>query len=231
MLEKWILDKIPADKISLFTEFRKKQLNLIRNIPERKTVNISEIKLVAGADVSYSNEKACAGIAVLKYPELNIIEVSTHIFTPQIPYVPTFLAFRELPGLIAAFKKLIKKPDILLVDGNGILHHYGIGLATHLGLTINLPTMGVAKKLLLGKYDPSELNKSMDTASIIHNGEIIGNALKTLTGKVIYISVGRDITLLTATTLVKKCTPSPLPKPIQSIHDATKEELSKIVHL
>ncbi|MHA2055867.1 MAG: endonuclease V [Candidatus Hodarchaeales archaeon] len=153
------------------------------------------------------------------------MEVATQFYIPQIPYVPTFLAFRELPGLLSAYKKLSKKPDICLVDGNGILHHHGIGLATHLGIEINIPTIGIAKKLLLGSYDTSKLKKSLDTASIIHNGIKIGTALRSPSGKIVFISIGRNITLTNAITLTKECTPSYLPKPIQIAHDTTKEIL------
>lgn len=112
--------------------------------------------LIAGADVGFEQAGAVtrAAIAVLRYPSLELVEYQIARICTTMPYIPGFLSFREYPALLAAWEQLRCKPDLLLVDGHGISHPRRLGIASHFGLLINVPTIGVAKKRLCGQFAP-----------------------------------------------------------------------------
>ena len=110
-----------------------------------------EIKLVAGVDVAYIDDLAISAVAALDYESLELLEWQTATCPMKFPYIPTLLSFRELPPAVACIKKLRLQPDILLVDGQGAAHPYGCGFASHLGLAIGKPTVGIAKSRLVGE--------------------------------------------------------------------------------
>lgn len=138
----------------------------------------------------------------------------------DFPYVPGYLGFREVPALAAAWARLAVKPDVILVDGQGIAHPRGLGLACHLGLVLGVPTIGVAKSLLVGEGEPGP--EAGDTAPLLWKGARIGTALRTRRGaKPIYVSVGHRVSLATAVALVfAACDGRRLPAPIRAAHDA-----------
>ena len=120
-----------------------------------------DIKYVAGVDVSYSNDDRITqgAIAVLSFPELELKEQAIAKRPTSFPYIPGLLSFREIPAILDAFKKLNIIPDLLLCDGQGLIHPRRFGLACHLGVLVNIPSIGVAKSHYIGKYDAVGLEK------------------------------------------------------------------------
>lgn len=160
--------------------------------------DIDEILTIAGVDLSPPDPETglVRGAAVvLTFPDLEVVEVSTAHGIPRFPYVPGLLSFREAPALIEALASLTVTPNLLLVDGQGTAHPRRFGLACHLGLLVDIPTIGCAKSRLVGTHDqpPDERGAS---APLIHRGERIGAAVRTRTGvSPIYVSVGHRISL------------------------------------
>ncbi|QCR37461.1 deoxyribonuclease V [Nissabacter sp. SGAir0207] len=111
---------------------------------------------IAGADVGFEQEGEVtrAAIALLRYPSLELVEYRIARIKTTMPYIPGFLSFREYPALLAAWDQLQQKPDLLFVDGHGISHPRRLGVASHFGLLVNVPTIGVAKRRLCGKFEP-----------------------------------------------------------------------------
>lgn len=138
----------------------------------------------------------------------------------DFPYVPGYLGFREVPALVAAWARLSCKPDLLLVDGQGLAHPRGMGLATHLGVVLDVPTIGVAKSLLVGEGEPGP--EAGDTAPLLWKGVRIGTALRMRRGaRPIYVSVGHRVSLDTAVAIVRAaCDGRRLPVAIRAAHDA-----------
>lgn len=167
------------------------------------------VKTVAGIDLGYDakNDTSRAVVVVLKFPELELIESAEAILPIQFPYVPGLLSFRETPVAIKALEKLETAPDIIICDGQGIAHPRRFGIACHIGLIADVPTIGAAKSILVGKFE--NLGEARgSTADLIHRNEKIGVALRTK-DKVqpIYVSVGHRISLETATNYVLQCAP------------------------
>ena len=109
------------------------------------------IRYVAGVDVAYTADLSLGAAVVLDYNSLSVVESKKAKVKTRFPYIPTLLSFREIPPTLAAIKKLKAQPDVFLVDGQGIAHPYRLGFASHLGLVLNKPTIGVAKSLLCGQ--------------------------------------------------------------------------------
>jgi len=187
-----------------------------------------EIRYIAGVDVAYVNDISIAAAVLLDYWTLQIKESKTDIRKTSFPYIPTLLSFREIPGTVTAIKKLGIKPDIILADGHGYAHPYRCGFASHLGLALKEPTIGVAKTLLCGSLE--KLNRTEDTVFILDRDQIIGAQVTTKPGqKPVYISVGHMISLETAIRIVKHCTVhSRIPEPIALAHQIATAEKGKI---
>ena len=167
------------------------------------------IKTVAGIDLGYdlTAETSRAVVVVLSFPSLQLLESSEAIMPIQFPYVPGLLSFRETPVAIKALEKLTLTPDVILCDGQGLAHPQRFGIACHIGLLADVPTIGVAKSLLVGK--PENLGeKRGSTVPLVHRNEQVGVALRTK-DKVqpVYVSIGHRISLETATNLVLQCAP------------------------
>jgi deoxyribonuclease V len=167
------------------------------------------VKSVAGIDLGYDvkTDTSRAVVVVLKFPELELLESAEAILPIQFPYVPGLLSFRETPVAIKALEKLKLAPDLILCDGQGLAHPRRFGIACHIGLIADVPTIGVAKSLLVGKYGSLDEPRG-STAPLIHNNEEIGVALRTK-DKVqpVYVSVGHRISLETAVKYVLQCAP------------------------
>ena len=167
------------------------------------------VKTVAGIDLGYDakNDSSRAIVVVLSFPALDLIETSEAILPIQFPYVPGLLSFRETPVAIKALEKLTVAPDLILCDGQGLAHPRRFGIACHIGLITNTPTLGVAKSLLVGKFDNLGETRG-NTAPLIYKNEQVGTALRTK-DKVqpVYVSVGHRISLATATDYVLQCAP------------------------
>lgn len=167
------------------------------------------VKTVAGIDLGYDvkNDTSRAVVVVLKFPELELLESAEALLPIQFPYVPGLLSFRETPVAVKALEKLKNVPDLIICDGQGLAHPRRFGIACHIGLLTNIPTLGAAKSLLVGKFE--NLGETRGSrADLVHKNEIIGVALRTK-DKVqpIYVSVGHRISLNTAADFVLQCAP------------------------
>ena len=167
------------------------------------------IKTVAGIDLGYdaAANLSRAVVVVLKFPELELIESAEAILPIQFPYVPGLLSFRETPVAVKALAKLKIAPDLILCDGQGLAHPRAFGIACHIGLIADVPTIGVAKSLLVGKFENLG-EKRGSVAPLIYKNREIGVALRTK-NKVqpVYVSIGHRISLPTAIDYVLQCTP------------------------
>jgi deoxyribonuclease V len=177
-------------------------------IPER-------IRLVAGVDAAYFDEQAICAVAVLDYENMKIVESQTAQCSARFPYVPTLFSFREIPPAVACIRKLRLQPDVFLADAQGVAHPYGCGFASHLGLAIGKPTIGVAKSLLIG--EPMEIGGKV---FLVHKGKVIGSVVTTKAGaKPIYVSVGHLVSLASAVRIVEHCVRSDrVPEPLAIAH-------------
>ncbi|NWG10609.1 endonuclease V [Candidatus Bathyarchaeota archaeon] len=188
-----------------------KQIIFEDKLPEK-------IRFIAGVDVAYLKGKSISAVAVLDYDSLKLVESKTACCKTCFPYIPTLLSFRELPPALASIRNLQIKPDLFLVDGQGFAHPYRCGFASHLGLVIRRPTIGVAKSRLIGEV--KRLTKR-DVAFLKHKGEVVGAMITTKRGhKPVYVSVGHMVTLKTAINIVKHCTyHNRIPEPVLKAHE------------
>jgi deoxyribonuclease V len=200
----------PKEAIQLQRELKKK-------ISPKKS--FSKIKKVAGADVSYYKNKMIAGVIVFEFPNLKAIEKQSFISPVNFPYIPGLLTFREGPSILAAFKKIKNEPDIILFDGQGIAHPRRMGIATHLGLFLDKPTIGCAKSRLSGKYTSVGEEKG-DYALLKEGEEVLGAVLRTRRRvKPVFISPGHKIDLSNSIEIVLKCIVKyRLPVPVREAH-------------
>jgi deoxyribonuclease V len=170
----------------------------------------AEIGTAAGLDVAYAedDDRLAAAVAVLDVPALAEVERSVVTGRVEFPYVPGLFAFRELPALVDALRALRSTPDLLVCDGHGLAHPRRFGLACHLGVLTGLPTVGVAKTPLVGRWDEPDARRGAWTP-LVDGGEIVGRVLRTRTGvKPVFLSVGSGIDLDTATRHVLALTPA-----------------------
>ena len=145
-------------------------------------------------------------MAVLDFPGLEAVEQSVVRLPTSFPYVPGLLSFREIPAVLAALERLIDLPDLILVDGQGYAHPRRFGIASHLGVLTDLPTIGVGKTRLLGYYDEPPEERGSWTP-LRDKGEVIGAVLRTRERvKPLFISAGHRISLETAVAYVMRCT-------------------------
>ena len=174
---------------------------------------------VGGADASFSNEQVLAAVVVIDYATGKLVERATAALPITYPYVPGLLSFREAPALLAALGELSRLPDLLMVDGHGLAHPRGFGLACHLGVLLDLPTIGCAKSPLVGEY--SHLGETAgSTADLVEMGQVLGMAVRTRSGvKPVFVSVGHRVDLPSAVRFVLACTRGyKLPEPTRQAH-------------
>ncbi|KAM9177584.1 endonuclease V isoform 1-T2 [Mergus octosetaceus] len=200
----------------------------------QKEPSFAGLERVGGVDLSYikgDESRACASLVVLSYPGLEVLYEDCRMVTVSAPYVAGFLAFREVPFLVEAVQRLQQeeprlKPQVLLVDGNGLLHHRGFGVACHLGVLTDLPCVGVAKNLLqvdglardeLHREQIRSLQREGDMFPLTGtSGSVLGMALRSCnSSKPLYISVGHRVCLETAVRLVQSCCRYRIPEPIR----------------
>lgn len=170
---------------------------------------LGTVNYVAGVDMGFEAEGTIsrAAVAVLSFPALQLQESAIARRPTSFPYVPGFLSFREIPAVLDALEKISITPDLILCDGQGIAHPRRFGIACHLGLLVNMPTIGVAKSLLIGKHEEVPQERG-SWQPLWHRGEKIGAVLRTRTGtKPLYISSGHRVSLPTAIEYVLRCTP------------------------
>jgi len=160
-------------------------------------------------------------VVVLSYPALEVVEVQVVEEMIDFPYVPGLLSFREAPVIVAACERLTLVPDLILVDGQGVAHPRRCGLASHLGLLLDVPTIGCAKSILCGRHD-TLAEAPGEFAELRHNGDAIGVALRTKARvKPVYVSIGHKIDLPSAVAWVTRCCRGyRLPEPTRLAHQA-----------
>jgi deoxyribonuclease V len=206
---------------------REIQLSLVRKVVTEN--GVANPELVAGIDISSPNVYAVArgAVVVLRYPALSIVEIQVAEGKVTFPYVPGLLSFRESPLILAACEKLCNVPDLVFIDGQGLAHPRRFGLASHVGLFLDLPTIGCAKSILCGQHGLVG-EEAGSHAEVYDNGEIIGAALRTKSGvKPIYVSVGHKIDLTKALQWVLRCCRGyRLPEPTRLAHLAAQGMLT-----
>lgn len=180
------------------------QRKLAGQVSQRPGFSLRQLKWVAGADVSYEKkaDDGYAAIVVCRYPELELVDVATADGKIDFPYIPGLLSFRELPLLEKAWKRLRRKPQVLVCDGQGRAHPRRFGLASHAGLVLGIPTIGCGKSRLIGEHQAPESCRGAQ-AGLYDGRERIGSVVRTRDGvKPLYVSIGHRVSLLQAVRLV-----------------------------
>lgn len=172
-----------------------------------KTDEFGVIKSVAGVDIGIKDNIALASVIVLSYPDFDIVDGIVTQYQISFPYIPGILSYREIPPLLVAFAYLNTEPDLIIVDGQGVAHPRHFGLASHLGLILDKPTIGCAKSRLCGTYTEPEIEKGSYTY-LMDDTEIIGAVLRTRTRvSPVYVSIGHKISLDSAIRIILDCCP------------------------
>jgi len=204
----------PAEAITIQQQLRER-LSLDARL------DLSQVRTVAGADVSLERESGTvvAAVVVLSFPGLERLEERWARLEVSFPYVPGLLAFREGPALLQAFRALDHDPDLSLFDGQGIAHPRGMGIASHLGLILDRPSLGVAKSVLVGTYQEPAPEPASFTP-LLDDGLVVGAALRTRYGvKPVFVSPGHKVDLSTAIEACLRCCRGyRLPEPVRAAH-------------
>ncbi|MFA6461910.1 MAG: endonuclease V [Candidatus Woesearchaeota archaeon] len=200
-------------------ELRREQQRLASKIVLRD--GFEEIKTIAGIDTQIVGNKLLACVVVCEYPSLKVIESQTYTLNSPLPYKPGFQAYREMPAMIEAYNKLSQEADVILVKGEGILHPRRMGVASHLGLSLNQATIGISASLTLGKVNEGK---------IIYDNEVCGFEIVTREhANPVYISPGHLITLGSALELVTKTLryPHKMPEPLHLVHKILRRNIKE----
>lgn len=195
-LHEWALD--PADAIAL-------QFRLAPRIELHD--RLGEVRRIAGVDIGFEEggDITRAAVVVLRWPGLEPVEQVVHREPTRMPYIPGLLSFREVPAALGAFARLVESPDLVMVDGQGIAHPRRLGVASHLGLWLDLPTIGIAKSRLCGAHGEVPTQRGAWTP-LRDGGETIGAVLRSRQDvKPVYVSPGHRLGLDTALEWVLRC--------------------------
>jgi len=180
------------------------------------------VNIIAGADISFNkfSTTVYAGIILIRFPELIPIGYSLVKKEVLFPYVPGYLAFREVPALMPAWEQLPVKPDLLVVDGHGIAHPRRLGIAAHFGVLAKTPAVGCAKTVLCGKYEEPSSEKGSNTPLIFKN-EIVGAALRTKNAvKPVFVSPGYNMDVPDTVEIISQCVGRyRIPEPTRLAHN------------
>lgn len=197
------------------------QKQLATEVISDRAIGLDTVRLVAGVDVSVKENISQAAVVVLSFPDLHMVETVLARQATPFPYIPGLLSFREGPVLEAAFQKLQQEPDVLIFDGMGIAHPRRIGIASHMGLWLQKPTIGCGKTHFVGSYQEPGMDKGL-WSELRDRGDLIGAVLRTRAGvKPVYISPGHLADLPSAIELTLRCTTKyRLPEPIRQAHHA-----------
>ncbi|TET89959.1 MAG: endonuclease V [Methanomassiliicoccales archaeon] len=226
--------KVRNLKDHLFKDFKSERiLAKLREKQEELASKVSledgfkRVRTVGGIDVAYKGDSAFAACVILDVEKMKLVEERRLSGKVTFPYVSTYLSYRELPMIKKIFKRLKTKPDVLMIDGNGILHPRRIGIASHAGLELNVPTIGVTKRLLLGKLGKTP-KKIGDFSSIIHEGCVLGMALKSSkSDRYVFVSPGHMISMKSALDLSRKLCFHRIPEPTRRAHRMATELRNK----
>lgn len=180
-------------------------------------------RLVAGVDNSYLPAAGitCAGVVVLTWPGLEVVERQVSRTPTPFPYVPGLLSFREVPGVLAAIAMLKTGPDLFIFDGHGIAHMRGLGLASHLGLLLDKPSIGCAKSKLVGQYAEPGTQQG-DGTPLTYRGRVVGTVLRPATGRkaLLFVSPGHRVSVESAASIVRQCLRGRImPEPTRLAHE------------
>ena len=207
-------------KLNVFDKLKVEQLKLAKKVILKDSFD--KLELVAGVDQAYHQNDVISAIVVCDYKTMEIKEKTFAVVKAKIPYLTGFLAYREGPAISEAFVKLSIQPDVMMLDGNGILHPRKFGLASHMGVLLDIPSIGIAKQLLIG--DVKEYKIYVDK-------ELRGELVTTREhSRPIYISPGHKISLRTSVEIVKNCLkfPHKLPEPLHLAHRYANEVRDKL---
>jgi deoxyribonuclease V len=206
------------------------QLKLAPQVSRQGRVDY--LRCIAGVDISVNRwtKTGTAAVVVLTYPGFELVEVQVVTGSLDFPYVPGLLTFREAPLTLAACEKLRVTPGLFIVDGQGIAHPRRVGLASHLGLCLDVPTIGCAKSRLCGRHTETG-NKAGSFTDLVDGDEVIGAVLRTRTGvKPVYVSIGHRIDLAGSISWVLKCCRGyRLPEPTRLAHQAAVGNLKETI--
>jgi len=202
-------------------EARRLQEELAGRVEEGPPLEVGRVRHVAGADVSTQDGVAYATVAVLDFPGLSVVEIRGFEAPLRFPYIPGLLAFREVPAVIGALRAVETPVDALICDAQGRAHPRRMGLACHVGLFVDVPTVGCAKSRLVGGFrEPGEERGSV--SDLVHGGEVVGRVVRTRRRvSPVFVSVGNRIDLDSAVELVLACCSRyRLPEPTRQAHNA-----------
>jgi deoxyribonuclease V len=202
-------------------EARRLQVELASGVVAGPPLDLERVRYVAGADVSTQEGMAYATVAVLGFPGLSVVEVRGFEAPLEFPYVPGLLSFREMPSVLGALEKVETDVDALILDAQGLAHPRRMGLASHVGLFVDVPTVGCAKSVLVGTFKEPEVEKGSAT-DLVHRGEVVGRAVRTRERvSPVYVSVGNGIDLDSSVEVVlASSTRYRLPEPTRQAHNA-----------
>ncbi len=205
-----------------FNKLKEEQLKLAKKVVLKDS--FEKLELIAGVDQAYNQDQVISAIVVCDYKTLEVKERIFAVVKVKIPYLEGFLAYREGQAISESYSKLENKPDVMIFDGNGILHPRRCGLASHMGVLLDQVSIGVAKKLLVG-----EVEGNIVYVEKVARAELIVTREHS---KPIYVSPGHKISLKTSAEIVKKCLrfPHKLPEPLHLAHryaDEIREKITK----
>lgn len=197
------------------------QKELAPKITAGPPLDLEGVRYVAGADVSTEGDRAYATVVVLGFPGLSPVEVRGFEAELTFPYVPGLLAFREIPAVVGALEKIETPVDAIIFDAQGLAHPRRMGLASHLGLFLDVPSVGCAKTRLVGTHEEPGDEKG-SASDLVHRDEVVGRVLRTRRGvSPVFVSVGNNIDLPSAVDLVLACSPKyRLPETTRQAHNA-----------
>jgi deoxyribonuclease V len=187
-------------------EAKKIQEMLRHHCIVERTIDVCEIRHVAGADAAYDHDTIYAAVVVMTFPGLDVVEKTCTVEEISFPYIPGLLFFREGPAILKAFKSLTTVPDLLLINGHGYAHPKRIGIASHVGIVLDVSSIGVAQRLLTGIAAMPGAGRG-STKPVLDKNEIIGMAVRTVEdAKPVFVSAGHKVDLTQAVDLVLKTT-------------------------
>jgi len=206
----------PKDALSL-------QKKLAGNVIRKN--RLSKVNTIAGIDVGIKKDMSRAAIVLLNFPQLDVVEQATSTQKIQFPYIPGLLSFREGPVILKTFLKLSVRPDLLIFDGQGIAHPRRLGIASHIGILVDIPSIGCAKSRLCGYYREPDPDRGSYTP-LIDNNQTIGAVVRTRTGiKPVFVSIGHRINLNTCIDYILACCPNyRLPETTRHAHKLASYE-------
>lgn len=201
------------------SEARRLQSGLALKVEPGPPLDLDDVRYVAGADVSNEREMGYATVVVLSFPDLSVVEVQGAEAELTFPYLSGLLAFREIPLVAEALRKVRTPVDAVIFDSQGIAHPRRMGLASHLGLFMDVPSIGCAKTRLCGSHAEPDYEKGSEE-DLIHRGEVVGRVLRTRTNvSPVYVSLGDRIDLPSAVSLTLACcNRCRLPEPTRQAH-------------